>query len=70
MITTTNCGSVVRDGVDGFIVPIRDASALADRIQQLVQDRQLRDQMGAAARQRAREFTWAAAVEQLAGILG
>jgi glycosyltransferase involved in cell wall biosynthesis len=49
---------VVRDGVEGFTVPIRDASTLADRIQQLLEDRSLREQMGAAARQRAREFTW------------
>jgi glycosyltransferase involved in cell wall biosynthesis len=70
VITTPNCGSVVRDGVDGFIVPIRDAFALADRMQQLVQDRQLRDQMGAAARQRAREFTWARYGERLLSALG
>jgi glycosyltransferase involved in cell wall biosynthesis len=70
VITTPNCGSVVRDGVDGFIVPIRDASALADRIQQLVQDRLLRHQMSVAARQRAREFTWARYGERLLSALG
>ena len=70
VISTPNCGSVVRDGVEGFIVPVRDASALADRIQQLVQDRQLRDQLGAAARQRAWEFTWARYGERLLSVLG
>ena len=45
LITTPNRGSVVRDGVDGFIVQIRDASALSDRIQQIVQNRLLRRQM-------------------------
>ncbi|WP_338441293.1 glycosyltransferase family 4 protein [Synechococcus elongatus IITB4] len=59
VITTPHCGSVVRDGIDGFIVPIRDATALADRLEQLLSDRSLRDRMGAAARDRAREFTWA-----------
>lgn len=58
VITTPHCGSVVRDGVDGFIVPIRDAEALADRIEQLTCDRHLRAQMSQAARQRARDFTW------------
>ncbi|MFQ4137703.1 glycosyltransferase family 4 protein [Nodosilinea sp. PGN35] len=58
VITTPHCGSVVRDGVDGFIVPIRDAKALADRIEQLTTNRQLRTQMSQAARQRAQEFTW------------
>ncbi len=70
VITTPNCGSVVRDGVDGFIVPIRDASALADRIQQILQDRLLRHQMSVAARQRAREFSWARYGERLLSALG
>ena len=70
VITTPNCGSVVRDGVDGFIVPIRDASALADRIQQLIQDRLLRHQMSVAASQRALEFTWARYGERLLSALG
>lgn len=58
VITTPNCGSVVRDGVEGFIVPIRDAVTLADRIKQLTHDRELRAQMSHAARQRAQDFTW------------
>lgn len=65
VITTPNCGSVVRDGIDGFIVPIRDSHALADRMQRLLHDRALRERMGAAARQRAREFTWARYGERL-----
>lgn len=56
VITTPNCGSVGGDCVDAFILPISDASALADRIQQLFQDRLLRGQMKFAACQRAREF--------------
>jgi glycosyltransferase involved in cell wall biosynthesis len=59
VITTPQCGSVVRDGLDGFLVPIRDAALLADRLQQLLDDRLLRQRMGAMARERAREFTWA-----------
>jgi glycosyltransferase involved in cell wall biosynthesis len=58
VITTPHCGSVVRDGVDGFIVPIRDAGSLAERLRLLLEDRVLRRQMGAAAGERAREFTW------------
>ena len=57
VITTPNCGSVVRDGIDGFIVPIRDAEAIADRIELLLADRALRARMGRNARARAREFT-------------
>jgi glycosyltransferase involved in cell wall biosynthesis len=69
VITTPNCGSVVRDGVDGFIVPIRDAAAIADKIELLLTDRDLRARMGRSARERAREFTWARYGERLIGAL-
>ncbi|MEA5474686.1 glycosyltransferase family 4 protein [Synechococcus sp. CCY9201] len=58
VITTPHCGSVVRDGVEGFIVPIRDPQALADRMQQLLEHRDLRAQMGTAASLRALEYDW------------
>jgi len=57
VITTPNCGSVVRNGVEGFIVPIRDPIAIADRIEEIVTDRNLRNRMSVAARARAGEFT-------------
>jgi hypothetical protein len=63
-------GAVVRDGEDGFLVPIRSGQALADRIQQLLDDRPLRDRFGSAARRRAREFTWARYGERLLSALG
>lgn len=58
VITTTNSGSVVRDGIEGFVVPVGDSAALADRMQQLVEDRDLRSFFSQNARARAREFTW------------
>ena len=58
VITTPNCGSVVRHGVDGFIVPIRDPAALADRIEQVISNRTARDQLATRARERARQFSW------------
>jgi len=64
-ITTPNCGSVVRDCVDGFIVPIRDPEALAEKIQTVVENRELRERMSRQARERAREFTWARYGERL-----
>jgi glycosyltransferase involved in cell wall biosynthesis len=69
VITTPNCGSVVRDGIDGFIVPIRDAAAIADKVELLLDDRALRERMGANARERAREFTWARYGERLISTL-
>jgi len=43
---------LVADGVEGFLVPERDSSALARRIGKLLDDAQLRQQMGQGARQR------------------
>ena len=54
VITTPNCGAVVRDGVDGFVVPIRDAEAIADKVELLLADRALRERIGRNARARAR----------------
>jgi glycosyltransferase involved in cell wall biosynthesis len=59
VITTENAGSVVRDGVEGFIVPIRDVNALKEKILLLYRDTELREKMGRRARQRAEQFTWA-----------
>lgn len=69
VITTPNCGSVVRDGIDGFIVPVRDPDALADRIEQIVGDRALRQRMSEAARERAREYSLPRYAERLLGAL-
>jgi glycosyltransferase involved in cell wall biosynthesis len=41
---------VVRDGVDGFLVPSGDTRALAARLAQLARDPELRARMGAAGR--------------------
>jgi len=43
--------SIIRDGVDGFLVPVRDSSALGDRLARLVLDEALNRRMGAAARE-------------------
>ncbi len=58
IITTPNAGSVARDGVEGFIVPIRDGHALCARLQRLRDDVALREQLGRSARARAEEFSW------------
>ena len=69
VITTPHCGSVVRDGVEGFIVPIRNFRTLADRIEQLLEDRPMRERMGLAARARASKFTWRHYGERLTEVL-
>lgn len=58
VVTTPHAGSVVRDGYEGFLVPIRDVDALAERLERLRADPDLRQAMGRAARERAEDFTW------------
>jgi hypothetical protein len=49
VIATPNCGRVVTDGVDGFIVPARDGERLAEAILRLDSDRNLLREMSARA---------------------
>ena len=44
------CRMVVRDGVNGFLVPVKDPYALADAIETLIRNPDLRRQMGIASR--------------------
>jgi glycosyltransferase involved in cell wall biosynthesis len=69
VITTENAGSVVRDGMDGVIVPIRDVDALVTQILRLRDDSGLRREMAGAARLRAEDFTWVRYRERLEVIL-
>ena len=65
VITTPNSGSVVRDGLDGFIVRARDTNALAEKIEYLYQNRDVLRSMSAQARSRALQFTWDSYGERL-----
>lgn len=57
VITTDNTGAseLVTEGGDGFVVPVRSVEALAEKIETLYQNRELRSQMGAAAIAKAQE---------------
>lgn len=55
-VVATDCGALrdmVTDGVEGFLVPVGDTAALADRIATLAADPELRARLGAAGRRRA-----------------
>ncbi|MFY8094277.1 MAG: glycosyltransferase family 4 protein [Niveispirillum sp.] len=58
VIASTNTGAadLFSDGVEGFILPIRDPDAIADRLTRLAADPGLRAQMGHAARDRIQGF--------------
>jgi len=58
VVTTPGCGPAVREGQDGFVVPPRDAHALADKIAAIITDRALRRRMSESARERASSYSW------------
>jgi glycosyltransferase involved in cell wall biosynthesis len=55
LVTTDvpGCREVVRDGIEGLLVPVRDAEELAVAIARLYADPELAARLGAAARERA-----------------
>jgi glycosyltransferase involved in cell wall biosynthesis len=61
VIITTNTGGedIVRDGVDGFIVPIREVEALKEKMRYFYEHEEARRAMGESALKRVKEgFTW------------
>ena len=54
-----SCGpkDVITDGQNGFLVPECDEKALAYHVCQLIEDKELRKRMGAAAFERAKDFS-------------
>lgn len=67
-VVTTDCGGmreVITNGVDGFVVPVRDPQAMADALETLMMNKTLRTTIGAAARRRIIEsFTLDQQAEQ------
>ena len=61
VITTCNTAGpdIMRDGVDGFVGPIRDVDFLVQKIRYFLADRSRVAVMGAAAQERAGQWTWA-----------
>ena len=50
---------MVRDGVNGYVVPMRDSRALAEKVNLVLSDADMRGRMGAASRRIAEEeFDW------------
>ena len=65
VVTTKSAGSIVRDGVDGILVPERDPEALAEAVRSIAEDRNKRESMSREARKRAETFTWKKYVDQI-----
>ena len=60
VIATPNTGApdVIRNGIDGFIVPLRDSQAIANKLELALQNPSELESMGVEASKRAREFSW------------
>lgn len=56
VVTTRCCGEVVRDGVNGILVPAGDTTVLAGAIRELAQQPRRLEAMSRAARETVREF--------------
>jgi glycosyltransferase involved in cell wall biosynthesis len=68
VITTDHVGASLRDGIDGFVVPIRNADVLAERILHLYSQPAERAAMAASAQQYVQQFTWAQYHRELCGL--
>jgi hypothetical protein len=69
VIATRSAGTVVRDGVDGFIVPARDSEAIARKLELLYSDSDQLRQLSQNARARAAEYTIEKYAERLLAVL-
>lgn len=58
-IVTPSAGAVVRDGIEGFEVAPGAVEPLADAMERLGRDVELRAEMSLAARRRGEEYDWA-----------
>lgn len=60
IITTHSigCKDTVDDDINGYLIPIKDSKALAEKLKVLIENRDLREKMGRASREKAeREFS-------------
>jgi glycosyltransferase involved in cell wall biosynthesis len=66
-VVATRVGGIpelIDDGVDGLLVEPGDAAGLAEAMTRLATDEALRVRLGAAARKRARSFSWEACTDR------
>ena len=71
VITTPNTGGrdIITDGVDGFIIPVRDTEILKQYLTFLYKHPDERIKMGIAARETAERYSWDRYYEEIASVL-
>jgi glycosyltransferase involved in cell wall biosynthesis len=67
VITANTCGmpDVVKDGVNGVLVPPADAVALENAIARLAESEPLRQKLGSAAQESMKPYQWSSAAQKL-----
>lgn len=58
VITTFNSGSIIRNGKDGFIVPVRDVKTLKEKIKYFYENPKKCIKMGKNAKEHVKRYTW------------
>jgi len=62
--------SLVRDGENGLVVPVRQHEATADAVERLLDDAALRRRLGDAARSAVEGMTWRATAQKTLDVYG
>jgi glycosyltransferase involved in cell wall biosynthesis len=58
IVTPHGPADVVRNGIDGFVVPTCDSRAIVERLEELYANPERRKEMGRNARERAEHWSW------------
>jgi starch synthase len=71
VITTTNTAGpdILSDGVDGFVVPIRDPEAIAERLTRIADDENFRRELASNALSKASALSWRGFEDQIRQIV-
>jgi hypothetical protein len=72
VVVSTRCGgpeSIIRDGVNGFLVDTGNTGAMVHKIVQIHKDEALRTHLSANAIATAKDFTWSKSAEKLEDFL-
>ncbi len=71
IIATPNSGApeLVHDGIEGYIVPIRDPDRIAERLTRLYENENRRSAMAEAAKRRAAEVSWTMFEDRIADLV-
>ncbi len=70
IVSDNALGGIVEDGVDGWVVPIRNTDAIASRLTHLHENPSERWRVGQAARMKALDYSWERYGERAATLIG